>query len=250
MSEKRYYWLKLKNNFFNTNDIKIIRKQDNGAEYTIFWQQLLLLAISSKEIGIIRYKDNIPYTPDLLSIITDTNVDIIKGALSLFEKLKMIEINEKGDIVIDYIIQEMIGSETSVAKLVREHRKRKALLCNNLKQNCNIEKEIETELNIETEKKIDNKAKTEFEKTLDEFYKMRKTIKKPMTGLAKKMLFEKLNKLAGNDEKLKIEILKESIFKNWQGVFPLKDDFDKSKISAMEQNYLDWKIAEEQNGNK
>ena len=62
--------------------------------------------------------------------------------------------------------------------------------------------------------------------------------------------FEKLNKLAGNDEKLKIEILKESIFKNWQGVFHLKDDFDKSKISAMEQNYLDWKIAEEQNGNK
>lgn len=160
MSEnKRYYWLKLKDNFFNTADIKIIRSRKNGAEYIIFWQQLLLLSISSTDIGILRYKENIPYTPELLSVVTDTNIDIVKGALILFEQLGMIELNGNGDIIIDGIIQEMIGSETSVAVRVRKHRekKEKMLHSNNLKQISNTEIDKETdkdkELDIDKEKK-------------------------------------------------------------------------------------------------
>lgn len=60
---------------------------------------------------------------------------------------------------------------------------------------------------------------------LHDFAEMRKSIKKPLsTARAAKMLIGKLDKLA-SDRETKIAILNQSIFKNWQGVFPLKDDF-------------------------
>ena len=149
MSEnKRYYWMKLKENFFSQRDIKVIRKQDNGAEYIIFWQQLLLLSITSNDIGVLRYKEDIAFTPDLLATVTDTNIDIVKGALTLFSKLGMIHQSDNGDILIDTLIQELIGSETSVAERVRKHRenkKKKMLPCNKVKQISNTEKEKEKE---------------------------------------------------------------------------------------------------------
>lgn len=59
---------------------------------------------------------------------------------------------------------------------------------------------------------------------LQEFSEMRKMIKKPMTERAKDGLLNKLDKLASMDED-KISILEQSIFYNWQGVFPLRKDF-------------------------
>lgn len=59
--------------------------------------------------------------------------------------------------------------------------------------------------------------------TIFEFIKMRKTIKKPMTDAALKLLLRNLDKLATNDEK-KIAILNQSIVNSWQGVFELKDN--------------------------
>jgi predicted phage replisome organizer len=138
---------------------------DNGAEYIIFWQQLLLLSITSNEIGVLRYKENIPFTPDLLATITDTNVDIVRGALNVFQKLGMIDRTEDGDIIIDELIQDLIGSETSVAGRVRKHRENyKMLQCNNMKQICNTEIEIETEI----EKEIHTTA--EKDKRFEEWY--------------------------------------------------------------------------------
>lgn len=143
---KRYYWFKLKDDFFNSDDIKIILTKKNGSDYVIFWQKLLLKAITSKEVGILRYKENIPYSPEILATVTDTNIDIVKGAMEIFLKLEMIELSEKGDIIIDELIQELIGSETDVAKRVRKHRKKKMLHGNKKKQIGNTEIESESEL--------------------------------------------------------------------------------------------------------
>lgn len=68
--------------------------------------------------------------------------------------------------------------------------------------------------------------------TLKEFLKMRKSIKKPMTDKAMKLLIIKLDKLGSNDNE-KIEILNQSIFNSWQGIFPLKNKL----IEGGEENY-------------
>ena len=59
-------------------------------------------------------------------------------------------------------------------------------------------------------------------KTLEDFRLMRERIRKPMTGQALRLLFRELEKLAGNDDALKIAILEQSILNSWQGVFALK----------------------------
>ena len=58
--------------------------------------------------------------------------------------------------------------------------------------------------------------------TLEDFIKMRKSIKKPMTDYAIKLLISKLKKLS-TDEDTQIEILNQSILHSWQDVYALKD---------------------------
>ena len=60
--------------------------------------------------------------------------------------------------------------------------------------------------------------------TLYEFEEMRKSIKKPMTDVARKRLIKELQKLAGEDVQKMIEILDQSILNSWAGVYPIKNN--------------------------
>ena len=62
-----------------------------------------------------------------------------------------------------------------------------------------------------------------FTQTMNEFKKMRKLIKKPMTDRAVKLIIANLDNLTSNGNE-KILILNQSIANSWQGVFPLKED--------------------------
>lgn len=122
MSEnKKFYWLKLKDNFFDENEIKVLLTKENGPRYVLIWQKLLLKAIKSKEIGLLRFNEEIPYTPELLATVLDENEDIIKGALSMFHKLRMIDILENGDIWLK-AADDLVGSETDKAAKMRKLR--------------------------------------------------------------------------------------------------------------------------------
>ena len=66
----------------------------------------------------------------------------------------------------------------------------------------------------------------ELQNALKAFIQMRDFIKKPMTEYALKLMLKKLDEL-GNDDTTKIAILNQSITHNWQGIFPLKDEYTK-----------------------
>lgn len=122
---KRYYYIKLTENFFSSKEAKVLRSQKNGAEYVLLWQQMLLHSVTdSTEPGVLRYNENIPYTPELLSTVTDTNVDIVRVALKMFKELGMIEVCENGDILIPEA-GRLVGSETKWAEYKRLERQRK-----------------------------------------------------------------------------------------------------------------------------
>ena len=70
---------------------------------------------------------------------------------------------------------------------------------------------------------------TDLEIAFDNFYEMRKKIKKPPTVNAKKMIVSKLNKLAPNNENEQIEILNQSTLNNWQDIYPLKNNTNGTK---------------------
>ncbi|MBA7663555.1 hypothetical protein ES703_71600 [subsurface metagenome] len=64
-----------------------------------------------------------------------------------------------------------------------------------------------------------------FKKTWKDFKAMRTKIRKPMTERAEELLLNKLDKLS-NDEEEQIAILNQSIMNSWQGVFPLRGDYN------------------------
>lgn len=81
-----------------------------------------------------------------------------------------------------------------------------------------------------------NKTKEEvFTETMDEFIKMRKAIKKPITDKGVELILEKLHKLAYDDIEAKISILNQSIENSWQGVFEIKNSLPKHNTG--EGNY-------------
>lgn len=165
MSEnKRYYWLKLKADFFDDDTIQFIEEQENGVLYVNFYLKLCLKSLKY-DGKLVRIVGNtlMPYDIKSLSKLTGTDVDTVRVAMELFKQIGLIEILESGEI---YLLQinEMIGSETAVAERVRKHRllksNAKALQCNTtvtpMLQESNIEIEYrDKELNKEIDKEIE-----------------------------------------------------------------------------------------------
>ena len=150
---KKFYWLKLKRDFFKRHDIRIIEEMQNGKDYVLFYLKLLLESIDHE--GSLRFSDTIPYNEQMLSVITNTNVDIVRSAMKLFTELNLIEIFDDQTIYMGEV-EKMIGSESESAKRVRRFREnQKALLCNGDVTKSNTEKEIETKKDIDTDIEIE-----------------------------------------------------------------------------------------------
>lgn len=161
MAEKKYYWIKLKRDFFKRHDIKIVEAMPNGKDYILFYLKLLLESVDHD--GELRFNDTIPYNESMLSVITNTNVDIVKAAMAVFIELNMIEMLEDGTIFMTET-EKMMGSESASAKRVRDHReKQRALQCNTNVTKCNTEKEIDIEKDIELE--LESEKEKELEST-------------------------------------------------------------------------------------
>jgi predicted phage replisome organizer len=145
---KRYYWLKLKRDFFKRHDIRIIESQENGKDYVLFYLKMLLESIDHE--GELRFSAAIPYDEKMLSIITNTNIDIVRAAMNMFIGLQMIEVMDDKTIFMNEV-SKLVGSESWSAERVRRHRAKTALLqCNAdvTKGNEEIEIEKEKELDI------------------------------------------------------------------------------------------------------
>ena len=151
---KKYYWLKLKRDFFKRHDVRIIEEFPNGKDYILFYLKLLLESIDHE--GELRFSETIPYNEQMLSVITNTNIDIVRSAMKVFIELKMIEIYDDQTIFMSEV-QKLIGSETAGAERVRRHRKKLEMLQSNTevtKCNTEIETEKEKYIEIEPEKKV------------------------------------------------------------------------------------------------
>jgi predicted phage replisome organizer len=155
--QKKFYWLKLKRDFFKRHDIRIIEEMPNGKDYILFYLKMLIESIDHE--GELRFSETIPYNEQMLSVVTNTNVDVVKAAMKIFIDLNMIEILDDSTIFMAEVTK-LIGSETAGAKRVRKHReKQKALQCNTNETKCNTEIELEKEK--ELEKDIELEAEEE-----------------------------------------------------------------------------------------
>ena len=119
----RFYWLKLKKDFFKRHDILYLHSLENGNEAVLFYLKLMLESVDHE--GELRFNENLPYTPEMLASITDTDIAIVRSSLEQLEALKMVRITDDGTIVIDKV-KTMIGSAVDNDNANRQRRYRES----------------------------------------------------------------------------------------------------------------------------
>lgn len=153
MADKKYYWLKLKRDFFKRHDIRIIESMPNGKDYILFYLKLLCESVDHN--GNLRFSEQIPYNEDMLATITNTNVDVVRSAIKIFTELGMMDIMDDGTFFMSEV-QKMIGSETEWAekkRLYREKQKALPVIEDNVLTMSDKSKSIEIEIEKEKESK-------------------------------------------------------------------------------------------------
>lgn len=190
---KKYYYLRLKDNFFDGDELKILESMKDGYLYSNILLKLYLRSL--KNDGKLVVNDRIPYNAEMLASVTGHQVGTIKQALSMFKELGLIEILENGAIyMLD--IHNFIGKGSTEAdrqriydRRISDERKQKKLT-----QSRNLEEilekstpeiEIELEKDIEIEKEIHSSAKSTTTK--------RKRFEKPTLSEIKEYCIERNN---------------------------------------------------------
>ena len=161
---KKYYYLRLKDNFFDSDELKILESMKDGYLYSNILLKLYLRSL--KNDGKLVVNERIPYSADMLASVTGHQVGTIKQALSVFKDLGLIDVLDNGAIyMLD--IQNFIGKGSSEADRKREYRQRIETDRTNVQTNLRQiseksppEIEIELEKDIEIEKEIHSSAKS------------------------------------------------------------------------------------------
>lgn len=143
---KRFFWIKLREDFFRQETIDWLMEQENGSAYVVLYLRLCLMTANTDGELIRTIGDmSIPYDPKNISRKTDIDIDTVNVALALFKRLGLVEETQDGIPVLPGV-KEMIGSESESAARVRKYRKNqkeKALQSNNgvtmAKLQCNPE---------------------------------------------------------------------------------------------------------------
>lgn len=117
---KRYYWWRLRKNFFTQITIKKLRRSENGDTKAIIYLQMVLMTIDND--GYIQYEGVEDDICDEIAIALDEDADIVKETVEQLKDMGLIETLEE-----DYFLPEAkngIDSETESAQRMRNKRKR------------------------------------------------------------------------------------------------------------------------------
>lgn len=117
---KKYYYLKLKEGFFDSEDMKLLQGMKDGYVYSDILLKLYLRSL--RQEGRLMYRGIVPYTPEMIATLTNHQVGTIERAMKIFEQMGFIEILDNGAIyMLD--IQNFIGQSSSEADRKRSYRK-------------------------------------------------------------------------------------------------------------------------------
>lgn len=237
----RFYWLQLKEDFFEDDAISWLEEQQpNGRDYAYFYLKLCLKSLKSNGI-LIRKVGNIliPYDNKKLAELTKIDYDTVVIAMELLKKIGLVQILENGEIYINQL-ENLIGSQSLGAFKKQQQR----LLGNSEggQMSTNCPPKLELELDIEKEIDIDSRSK---EETIFDYYQSE-------IGMLSPRQFEILNSYCKDipEDLIKIAINKtsdsgannfrymESILKEWkQKGYKTTGDIENEIKKKDEDNY-------------
>ena len=158
---KKYFWLKLKDDFFRQKEIKKLRRIAGGDTFTIIYLKMQLLSL--KDNGKLFYEGIEDNFCEELALEIDEDTDNVQLTVSYLMKHGLLEEATQDEYILPQTISA-IGSESDSAERVRKSRaKRKLLQSNKDVQKCCIEQEIEQEIEQQLEKEYFEILKDDYE---------------------------------------------------------------------------------------
>ncbi|CEH34751.1 phage replisome organizer N-terminal domain-containing protein [Romboutsia lituseburensis] len=256
---KKYYWLKLKEDFFEEDAIAWIEEQENGKDYCLFYLKLCLKSLKTNGL-LIRNVGSmlVPYDAKTLAKVTNTDIDTVKVAMETFTRIGLVQILENGEIFISQL-QNMVGSETKWAEKKRLQRQKKdnvPLLSGQSPIEIEKEKELEKELEIDIEPPHIEKEKSmvvEASKLITNYFPLEKNevgrIIKTLIDSNKDMnyLEEKLNYVKNNPNTRDVVGLLINAIKNDYKSSMSNNSYKKTRFHNFNENFLDEMSEEEFN---
>lgn len=213
---KRYYYLKLKENFFDSDEMVLLESMPDGYIYSNILLKLYLRSL--KHEGKLMFNDRIPFNSTMLATITRHSVGVVEKAVQIFRDLQLIDVLDNGAIYMSDI-QSFIGKSSTEADRKREYRKKLEEAKRNLITGGQVSDKCPDkttpELEIEIEKDIDIDKEEKKGKYSDEHLRLAKKLQSNLTEDFPK-------------EMNKVDIEK------WADTIRLMEERDKASIEAIE----------------
>ncbi len=213
---KRYYYLKLKENFFDSDEMVLLESMPDGYIYSNILLKLYLRSL--KHEGKLMFNDRIPFNSTMLATITRYSVGVVEKAVQIFRDLQLIDVLDNGAIYMSDI-QSFIGKSSTEADRKREYRKKIEEAKRNLITGGQVSDKCPDkttpELEIEIEKDIDIDKEEKKGKYSNEHLRLAKKLQSNLTEDFPK-------------EMNKVDIEK------WADTIRLMEERDKASIEAIE----------------
>ena len=156
---RRYYWLQLKDDFFNSKEMKLMRKLPGGEEITIIYLKMMLASLA--EQGKLYFEGLAEDLAEELSLIIDEDSEAIRLTLMFLTKKKLLTTSDNYQFNLEQV-PEMVGSETASTRRSRKHRETQKLL------QCNTTATIDIDIDIDKGQKPQSDVYEEIIKYLNE----------------------------------------------------------------------------------
>lgn len=162
---KKYYYIRLKENFFDSDEIKLLESIPNdGYKFSNILLKMYLKSL--KYNGRLMFNERIPFNAEMLATVTGHSIGDVERAIEMFKKFGLIEVLETGEIyMLD--IQSFIGKTSTEADRIKAYRrnieskKQKGV---QMYDKRTPEIEIDKETDIDIDKELDIKTDTETDK--------------------------------------------------------------------------------------
>ena len=116
---RKYYYLKLKENFFDSDSIVLLEDMKDGILYSNILLKLYLKSL--KNGGKLQLDEHIPYTAQMIATLTRHQIGTVERALEIFRQLGLVEQLDSGAFYMTDI-ELMIGQSSTEAERKRAAR--------------------------------------------------------------------------------------------------------------------------------
>mgnify|MGYP002507220483 CR=1 FL=1 len=188
---KRFWWLKISEDFFNAKEIKFLRKVAGGDTFALIYQRMMILSLNT---GGKLYFENIGNTfAEEIAVELDEEVKNVEMTLNYLKGKGLIDFGESDSTLEFKQVPSLIGTETNWARYKNQAREKELKELENVQSMSNY-KEQEQEQDKELDSEKDKEQKTDvsvlFENYLKIFSEYTKGVKNQPRAKAKQVFLQ------------------------------------------------------------